>query len=705
MLLAVVAAAPSSAAAAGGGLSITFVARECPTYEDISANRARNNLEENLRNLGENTAYPVAGEAMNPIIEAEHQPHCTPLPHWKFTLGTGIIAHAVAGPWGALSIITGQLREPVETLNETALLDAQGQPTGKSIPGAVTIELGKHETELASRVDALWVQGGTPEDPIMNKTFPGQYGFGALRCAIDDLNGDNVEWVGYPQGTRHVFCFAYYVKPPPTAGTIIIRKKITSPAGAEETFDFAGDVSYNPGGLFKLSIGPPRTEAEEQFIRAETAVGEQPWNVHEIVPAHWTLTAIECSSKNGTSKTTTDLASAEASITLGAEDVVTCVYNDEFVPPESELTIRKVSIGDTGTFGYKVTTVSSPSKVVTAGTLTTTLEGLAVETNPLKLPPGEYFISETQASKTRGTWTPTAVGCSNGKTYTPGAPVRVKIEATKGVVCTFTNTLKPTASLRIQKRTEGGVGRFGFSIVSENRPLERIAQDAQVNHEGTDVDATGQASNALFFEPYVVQEVDPPPTSHGHWDLVAVRCDGRDVPFSAGRAIVAITEAHSKPICLFTNKLVRSPEPPLPPEERAIVTISKRAAQPVIKLGQRATFTIVVTNHGPVTAREVAVDDQPESGSTFVSVTPSQGTCTHKLPLHCELGSIAKGGHATIRVVLIPHHSGTFVNRTVVGIGNPDPFFSGASAHAKVLVRTRRRPRPFVPFRVPSFTG
>ena len=77
--------------------------------------------------------------------------------------------------------------------------------------------------------------------------FADEYGFGALRCATDNVNGDNVEYIAFPTGSRHVFCFAYYVTPPPTSGTIVVRKEVSSPAGADQTFTFEGNVSYTRG--------------------------------------------------------------------------------------------------------------------------------------------------------------------------------------------------------------------------------------------------------------------------------------------------------------------------------------------------------------------------------------------------------------------------------------------------------------------------
>ncbi len=77
-------------------LFVTVAARECPTYDSITANLARNNIQESLRDLGANAAYS-AGTAINPVTEAAKQPACKPITGWSFTLGKGIIGRAVSG--------------------------------------------------------------------------------------------------------------------------------------------------------------------------------------------------------------------------------------------------------------------------------------------------------------------------------------------------------------------------------------------------------------------------------------------------------------------------------------------------------------------------------------------------------------------------------------------------------------------------------
>src|SRR5262249_9517649 len=90
------AARPTATASAGTGLLVTVAARECPTYQDIRANLARNNIQESLQDLGEDTLY-TSGEPINPKLELQGQPKCKPITGWEFTLGSGIKEKASTG--------------------------------------------------------------------------------------------------------------------------------------------------------------------------------------------------------------------------------------------------------------------------------------------------------------------------------------------------------------------------------------------------------------------------------------------------------------------------------------------------------------------------------------------------------------------------------------------------------------------------------
>lgn len=128
-----------------------------------------------------------------------------------------------------------------------------GRPiSGSTVAGATTIELTNDQTTKSAQGN-LWIQGGTPTDPVLFGPYPETYAFGALRCATDNVNGDNVEYIKFPAGSRRVYCFAYYVVPPPTSGTIVIRKEVSSPADADKSFTFQGNISYTPDQRFTLN--------------------------------------------------------------------------------------------------------------------------------------------------------------------------------------------------------------------------------------------------------------------------------------------------------------------------------------------------------------------------------------------------------------------------------------------------------------------
>ncbi len=226
---------------------------------------------------------------------------------------------------------------PIVTQPSVPLRDDDGNVTAGTIYGATTIRLTSAQDDLADQGSKLWLQGGTPEAPL---TDPDEYGFGALRCATDNLNGDNVEWIAYPaDGTKHVFCFAYYVKPPPTSGTIRIEKQLDGvPAGSgAQKIGFFGNISFAPGGAFSITAGPAPTDVGSvEFIRAAYRPGDPEWSFQEQLGPLASLESLNCVSKlageGGTGSTWRaigdDPRQPGASIRLAEGDVMTCRFVD-----------------------------------------------------------------------------------------------------------------------------------------------------------------------------------------------------------------------------------------------------------------------------------------------------------------------------------------------------------------------------------------
>jgi uncharacterized repeat protein (TIGR01451 family) len=120
----------------------------------------------------------------------------------------------------------------------------------------------------------------------------------------------------------------------------------------------------------------------------------------------------------------------------------------------------------------------------------------------------------------------------------------------------------------------------------------------------------------------------------------------------------------------------------------ADVGITKTAPGSAFFATQPLTYSIVVTNAGPNAANAVVVTDVLPAGATFVSATPSQGTCSGTATITCSLGTIANGGNATISLKITPTAAGPLSNTaTVSDAPQPDPNPSNDSATSSVTVQ------------------
>jgi len=696
------AAAPRACGVSCSNLLLTVAARSCPAYTDITANRARNNIQESLKDLGKDSPY-VAGQPISPAIEDANQPKCEPIPDWTFTLGSGYRSLAVPGPWGNLSIVTGAFSSPPVTQASVPLLNTNGAPTGRKIAGAVTVTLTQDQAKLASQPNRLWIQGGTPADPILDKQYPGTYGFGALRCAIDDLNGDNVEWIGYPEGTEHVFCYAYYVKPPPTSGTIIVKKVVSAPAATAKTdFRFTGNISYTTDQSFHLAAGPG-ADAAATFYRAEVGTdpgaARLPWDFTEDVPAGWRLTGLSCTSQNGGSTWSTDLTSARTAVRLAASDVVTCTYTNTLTPPPSGLVISKVTLGNVGRFGWNVTgpDTASPS-------ITTTERGVETSADPLTLAPGTYDLQETLIPiSAGGKWALSQVRC-NGQAVEQTQPVKLTLASNEGQACLFVNTFTPNGVIRIRKQTRGAVGTAGFVITPVATTSKSYEQHATTTHENDPVLATGDPTTHLPLGTYVIQETGASERADGVWSLDALECGGVPVPTSNGAATVTLTKDDPAIDCTFTNRFDRGGVDPggggggggdVTPAETptANLVVTKSASPRVTRVGALVDYAITVTNAGKDPAFETTLAEQSAGRAVGIRLRASQGTCVERPPALCRLGTVRPGQRVVIHATLRAPAPGTFRNTVAANTSTAETSRAHNVAGTSIRVLPRR-PRP-----------
>jgi hypothetical protein len=687
---------------------VTFAARYCPTYDAIMANEARNNIMESLKDLGPNNTYG-SSDAMDPDREVAHQPLCRPLSGWHFTMGTGIESRAVPGPWGSLSKVTSPYSTSIVTRDSVPLLNDTNGNTGRTIQGAVTIELTESQRAQAANAN-LWVMGGTPTQPVAE---PETYAFGALRCGVDNLNGDNVEYVSYPTGATHVFCFAYYVRPAPASGTIIVRKVLSGapPPTPPQNVRFTGNISYNTDRSFVVTARPDNP-GEETFYRA----GGATWSFTEDPPpAGQVFGGVTCTSSTGQSTldTNPDPDERSASVGLAAGDVVMCTFTDTFQPPETGLTLRKVTLGKVGSFDFSI---DGPEQA--HQTITTETEGIPANGPEMDLEDGTYEIREHLPETARGKWSLQSVFCNTVEKSAEN-PVRVELTGSPKI-CTFTNRFTPAGSIRIHKVTLGDVTTTSFFVVPNFGVPGRYVQSATTTREGEPEPATGDDTSELPLGDYIIQELAPfvasPP---GSWTLDAVVCDGLPIPSDQGRVHVQLTADHPDLDCTFTNVFTRPPEPPPPAPDttppppapttvdapavsvlgatsasqqavpKADLEVTKSATPRRLVIGATVRYVVTVTNRGPAAARNVTVVERQTYGNRRLRLRTSQGTCRGTPPRSCSIGTLDPGEEATITVTVRPRKTGRLRNVVAANTSTDERNVDGQAAAATVRVLPR----------------
>jgi uncharacterized delta-60 repeat protein/uncharacterized repeat protein (TIGR01451 family) len=103
------------------------------------------------------------------------------------------------------------------------------------------------------------------------------------------------------------------------------------------------------------------------------------------------------------------------------------------------------------------------------------------------------------------------------------------------------------------------------------------------------------------------------------------------------------------------------------------LALSKTGPTGRVPTGRSMTYTIAIANNGPDASSGVTVTDQLPSTVTFVSATPSQGSCSESGgTVTCNLGMIGNGATATVDIVVEPTVPGTIINTASVMASTPD---------------------------------
>lgn len=530
--------------------SVTVVARVCPTYDDIMANTKRNNLMQSLDDVGVDSIYPGLGNPpVQPSVEnrvATGQAACQPLTGWTFGFGKNF-AGTDTGVYGSLGKVA-DLNGTATTQTSTPELDDLGNPTGRFIDGAATMQLNETQLAIVTGSGNLTAQGGIPGAPL-NGTD--NRAFGILRCATDDKNGDNVEYVDFPAGAKHVYCYAYYVDTTPEAGTITVKKDVSGSAGGVK-FGFGGNVSYNPGGTFSLAAG--RSETFERQAG-------QSWTVTELGADGYQLDGIDCT---GGANISADVAAATAIIDLGPGEDVVCVFtNSPDIDPVTTPTIAVYSVSENGTGSFEGS-LAAPSGVVQPWNTVTVADNTPVLATEQEISsPGTYTLTQGDQSN----WT-TSMACTDSSgsviASASGTSLDVPVDGTSSIHCTITNVRQANGGITITATIVGGNGEVQatsyYRLEAADGTLRPHSTDDGSIGEG-DVNQTieivdtawNQAVSASFGTAlpngeYTVTGIPPADTQSGSWSLSSATCSG-DSTVTGAMATITLSEAQPSVTC------------------------------------------------------------------------------------------------------------------------------------------------------------
>jgi uncharacterized repeat protein (TIGR01451 family) len=431
----------------------------------------------------------------------------------------------------------------------------------------------------------------------------------------------------------------------------LIVKKVM--VGGADTFEFAG----TPAGSISEDGGT---------IAADVSPGT--YSSTEAAKDGWALTSIECDDANSTG----DVATRTATFQASPGETVTCTFTNEQRVGSIVVEKRTDPQGHPQSFAFEASYDEDGFSLS---------DGESNDSGELL--PGTYSVSEDVPAG----WTLTSATCSDGSD-----PSAIELSAGEDVTCVFENTLAPPlgrGAIDVQKSAsptslkEPG-GLVTFSVTIKNTSVVNVAVQEVFDDKFGDLDDEG--GNGCFDAPVNLLPME------------SVNCTfQREITGAGGTSHVNTVVARG--LDAFGNPVSDSDDARVDITPRLIdLVIVKEASSPT-PLNGIVNYSLTVTNRGPDTATDVQVADPAPAGITYLSATPSQGTCNLGPALvTCSLGTIAPGQTVTIairaRATAVGSHTNT---ATVTGSGGRETNPADNADSAVTVVPAPPKPKPPTP--------
>ncbi|MEP7224297.1 MAG: hypothetical protein ABI783_05005 [Actinomycetota bacterium] len=447
------------------------------------------------------------------------------------------------------------------------------------------------------------------------------------------------------------------VLPGDTSGTQAVVVTIGWPNSDEtQTFDktvtLAGDCQSHPKGSLTVvkhvindDGGAAISSDWTMSVAGPTPLsfaGSEAGTTNEVSAGDYVVT--ESSGPSGYTLAYSGDCAAGGKVTVPEHSERTCTLTNNDIPPAqgATLIVRKVLVNDNG--GSKQ---ASDFSFSVNGQPAQPFEADAQ--NELTVAPGTYGVVEPAVAR----YTTSYEGCSN-----------IVLGVGQTATCTVTNNDVPRGqgSISVSKsanpttlKEPGGPVTFSVTITNTSADVN-VTIDNVVDDVFGDLDDSG---------------------GNGCFDVPINLAPGGKVNCSFQKTITGVGGTSHVNVVTVTghdeaaHSLTASDDARVDISERLIdLVIVKEASSPT-PLNGIVTYSLAVTNNGPDTATNVQLADPAPAGITYLTASPSQGTCTVSVLLvTCSLGSIASGQTVTITITARATTVGSHTNTaTVTGGG------------------------------------
>ncbi len=418
-----------------------------------------------------------------------------------------------------------------------------------------------------------------------------------------------------------------------------------------QTFDNGGDGYGDGGHTDAISVGLGDHTVSE--------TGNGPTQNADYVSSFvCTSGESQVAAGNGT---TIGLSNLQA-----GEDVV-CTFTNSRRPT---ITVNKVVLPSTdpGTFDFTI----DPGEGQLLLDNHNSGYGNGGSTGQVNVTTGDHTITESGHGNTSASDYASAWSCSTKQSGSGTAISLSNLQYGDQVVCTFTNTRLATLIVKkVVDNSNGGgskqPGDFTIHVSTAGLDLPNSPKPGS---------SSGTTYGHLLPGTYKVSE--DPVSGYSLTGISGCLADGSIILAAGQTATCTLTNTSAAP---------PPPPPPPPPAPKVDIQITKKATPNPATLGNRVTWTMVVTNNGPDGATGVTVADPLPAGTSFVSVATSQGSCTGGALISCQLGSMPVGTSVTITLVTRATATGTLTNTATTVANEPETNSANNTATASTVVK------------------